>query len=182
MSEKAGAFLCFYNFAKLQFSEIQGGLYSVLQGSRLIFCMVCVFVLCMVRVVCVQSVNRFLRTCRSHCGKDTRPLYRCIRCCEIGASTYNIRMDDALAIYRKSGMINKKGVGIMSKDTIIKILITIIALMVFIWLWHIISRMIIGTLILTTSLLSVLISLLIQIVVPAAIIVYAVKWITKVKK
>lgn len=29
-------------------------------------------------------------------------------------------------------MINKKGVGIMSKDTIIKILITIIALMVFI--------------------------------------------------
>ena len=42
--------------------------------------------------------------------------------------------------------------------------------------------MIIGTLILTTSLLSVLISLLIQIVVPAAIIVYAVKWITKVKK
>ena len=26
----------------------------------------------------------------------------------------------------------------MSKDTIIKILITIIALMVFIWLWHII--------------------------------------------
>lgn len=99
-----------------------------------------------------------------------------------GASTYNIRMDDALAIYRKSGMINKKGVGIMSKDTIIKILITIIALMVFIWLWHIISRMIIGTLILTTSLLSVLISLLIQIVVPAAIIVYAVKWITKVKK
>lgn len=69
----------------------------------------------------------------------------------------------------------------MSKDAIIKILITIIALMVFIWLWHIISRMIIGTLILTTSLLSVLISLLIQIVVPAAIIVYAVKWITKVK-
>ena len=95
---------------------------------------------------------------------------------------YQIRMDDTLAIYRKSGMINKKGVGIMSKDTIIKILITIIALMVFIWLWHIISRMIIGTLILTTSLLSVLISLLIQIVVPAAIIVYAVKWITKVKK
>lgn len=46
----------------------------------------------------------------------------------------------------------------MSKDAIIKILITIIALMVFIWLWHIISRMIIGTLILTTSLLSVLIS------------------------
>ena len=67
----------------------------------------------------------------------------------------------------------------MSKDAIIKILITIIALMVF-RLWHIISRMIIGTLILTTSLLSVLISLLIQIVVPAAIIVYAVKWITKV--
>lgn len=32
----------------------------------------------------------------------------------------------------------------MSKDAIIKILITIIALMVFIWLWHIISRMIIG--------------------------------------
>ena len=91
-------------------------------------------------------------------------------------------MDDALAIYRKSGMINKKGVGIMSKDAIIKILITIIALMVFIWLWHIISCMIIGTLILTTSLLSVLISLLIQIVVPAAIIVYAVKWITKMKK
>ena len=29
----------------------------------------------------------------------------------------------------------------MSKDTIIKILTTIIALMVFIWLWHIISRM-----------------------------------------
>ena len=40
----------------------------------------------------------------------------------------------------------------MSKDAIIKILITIIALMVFIWLWHIISRMIIGTLIPTTSL------------------------------
>lgn len=149
--------------------------------------MVCVFVLCMVGVVCVQSVNRFLQTCgwcllRSHCGKDTRPLYRYIRCCEIGASTYNIRMDDALAICRKSGMINKKGVGIMSKDAIIKILITIIVLMVFIWFWHIISRMIIGTLILTTSLLSVLISLLIQIVVPAAIIVYAVKWITKIKK
>lgn len=105
MSERAGTFLCFYNFAKLQFSEIQGRLYSVLQGCGLIFCMV--------RVVCVQSVNRFLRTCgwcllRSHCGKDTRPLYRCIRCCEIGTSTYNIRMDDALAIYRKSGMINKK--------------------------------------------------------------------------
>ena len=31
-SEKAGAFLCFYNFAKLQFSEIQGRLYGVLQG------------------------------------------------------------------------------------------------------------------------------------------------------
>jgi len=113
VSERAGTFFCFYNFAKLQFSEIQGGLYGVLQGCRLIFCMVCVFVLCMVRVVCVQSVNRFLRTCgwcllRSHCGKDTRPLYRCIRCCEIGASTYNIRMDDALAICRKSGMINKK--------------------------------------------------------------------------
>lgn len=30
----------------------------------------------------------------------------------------------------------------MSEDTIIKILITIITLMVFIWLWHIISRMI----------------------------------------
>ena len=26
MSERAGAFLCFYNFAKLQFSEIQGAL------------------------------------------------------------------------------------------------------------------------------------------------------------
>lgn len=32
MSEKAGAFLCFYNFAKLQFSEVRGRLYSVLQG------------------------------------------------------------------------------------------------------------------------------------------------------
>lgn len=30
----------------------------------------------------------------------------------------------------------------MSKDAIMKILITIIVLMVFIWLWHIISRMI----------------------------------------
>ncbi len=46
----------------------------------------------------------------------------------------------------------------MSKDAIIKILITIIALMVFIWLWHIISRMIIGTLIpLRPRFLSVLI-------------------------
>lgn len=26
MSERAGVFLCFYNFAKLQFSEIQGAL------------------------------------------------------------------------------------------------------------------------------------------------------------
>ena len=32
MSERAGVFLCFYNFAKLQFSEIQGRLYGVLQG------------------------------------------------------------------------------------------------------------------------------------------------------
>lgn len=35
MSERAGTFLCFYNFAKLQFSEIQGrrcGGFGVLHG------------------------------------------------------------------------------------------------------------------------------------------------------
>ena len=43
----------------------------------------------------------------------------------------------------------------MNKDTIIKVLLAIIALMVFAWLWRIISGMLIGTLLLTTSLLSV---------------------------
>ena len=42
----------------------------------------------------------------------------------------------------------------MNKDTIIKVLLAIIALMVFAWLWRIISGMLIGTLVLTTSLLS----------------------------
>lgn len=56
-----------------------------------------------------------------------------------------------------------------------------IALMVFAWLWRIISGMIIGTLVLTTSLLSVLIALIIQIVVPIAVIVFAVKLFTKKK-
>ena len=35
----------------------------------------------------------------------------------------------------------------MNKDTIIKVLLAIIALMVFAWLWRIISGMLIGTLI-----------------------------------
>ena len=65
----------------------------------------------------------------------------------------------------------------MNKDTIIKALLAIIALMVFAWLWRIIS----GTLVLTTSLLSVLIALIIQIVVPIAVIVFAVKLFTKKK-
>lgn len=34
----------------------------------------------------------------------------------------------------------------MNKDTIIKVLLAIIALMVFAWLWRIISGMLIGTL------------------------------------
>ena len=63
----------------------------------------------------------------------------------------------------------------MNKDTIIKVLLAIIALMVFAWLWRIISGMLIGTLVLTTSLLSVLIALIIQIVLPIAVIVFAVK-------
>lgn len=50
----------------------------------------------------------------------------------------------------------------MNKDTIIKILLGIIALLVFAWVWRIISGMLIGTLIVTTSLLSVLIALVIQ--------------------
>lgn len=41
----------------------------------------------------------------------------------------------------------------MNKDTIIKVLLAIIALMVFAWLWRIISGMLIGTLVLTTSLM-----------------------------
>ena len=41
----------------------------------------------------------------------------------------------------------------MNKDTIIKVLLAIIALMVFAWLWRTISGMLIGTLVLTTSLL-----------------------------
>ena len=41
----------------------------------------------------------------------------------------------------------------MNKDTIIKILLGIIALLVFAWVWRIISGMLIGTLIVTTSLL-----------------------------
>lgn len=49
----------------------------------------------------------------------------------------------------------------MNKDTIIKVLLAIIALMVFAWLWRTISGMLIGTLVLTTSLLSVLIALII---------------------
>lgn len=69
----------------------------------------------------------------------------------------------------------------MNKDTIIKILLAIIALMAFGWLWRIISGMIIGTLVVTTSLLSVLIALIIQIVVPIAIIVFAVRIFTKKK-
>lgn len=52
----------------------------------------------------------------------------------------------------------------MNKDTIIKVLLAIIALMVFAWLWRIISGMLIGTLVLTTSLLSVLIAFIIQVV------------------
>ena len=48
----------------------------------------------------------------------------------------------------------------MNKDTIIKVLLAIIALMVFAWLWRTISGMLIGTLVLTTSLLSVLIALI----------------------
>ena len=64
----------------------------------------------------------------------------------------------------------------MNKDTIIKVLLAIIALMVFAWLWRII-----GTLVLTTSLLSVLIALIIQIVLPIAVIVFAVKLFTKKK-
>ena len=67
----------------------------------------------------------------------------------------------------------------MNKDTIIKVLLAIIALMVFAWLWRIISGMLIGTLVLTTSLLSVLIALIIQIVLPIAAIVFAVKLFTK---
>lgn len=86
-----------------------------------------------------------------------------------------------LAILEKSGMMNKKGVEIMNKDTIIKVLLAIIALMVFAWLWRIISGMLIGTLVLTTSLLSVLIALIIQIVLPIAVIVFAVKLFTKKK-
>lgn len=35
----------------------------------------------------------------------------------------------------------------MNKDTIIKVLLAIIALMVFAWLWRIISGMLIGTLV-----------------------------------
>ncbi|WP_417343867.1 hypothetical protein [Gemmiger formicilis] len=69
----------------------------------------------------------------------------------------------------------------MNKDTIIKVLLVIIALMVFAWLWRIISGMLIGTLVLTTSLLSVLIALIIQIVLPIAVIVFAVKLFTKKK-
>jgi hypothetical protein len=86
-----------------------------------------------------------------------------------------------LAIPEKSGMMNKKGVEIMNKDTIIKVLLAIIALMVFAWLWRIISGMLIGTLVLTTSLLSVLIAFIIQIVLPIAVIVFAVKLFTKKK-
>ena len=63
----------------------------------------------------------------------------------------------------------------------IKVLLAIIALMVFAWLWRIISGMLIGTLVLTTSLLSVLIALIIQIVLPIAVIVFAVKLFTKKK-
>ena len=59
----------------------------------------------------------------------------------------------------------------MNKDTIIKILLGIIALLVFAWVWRIISGMLIGTLIVTTSLLSVLI--------PIEIIVFVVKLIRK---
>ena len=69
----------------------------------------------------------------------------------------------------------------MNKDTIIKVLLAIIALMVFAWLWRITSGMIIGTLVLTTSLLSVLIAFIIQIVLPIAVIVFAVKLFTKKK-
>ena len=65
----------------------------------------------------------------------------------------------------------------MNKDTIIKVLLAIIALMVFAWLWRIIS----GMLVLTTSLLSVLIALIIQIVLPIAVIVFAIKLFTKKK-
>ena len=36
MSERAGAFLCFYNFAKLQFSEIKDRSHGGLQGFGLI--------------------------------------------------------------------------------------------------------------------------------------------------
>ena len=69
----------------------------------------------------------------------------------------------------------------MNKDTIIKVLLAIIALMVFAWLRRIISGMLIGTLVLTTSLLSVLIAFIIQIVLPIAVIVFAVKLFTKKK-
>ena len=35
-NERVGTFLCFYNFAKLQFSEMQEGRYGVFQGFGLI--------------------------------------------------------------------------------------------------------------------------------------------------
>ena len=69
----------------------------------------------------------------------------------------------------------------MNKDTIIKVLLAIIALKVFAWLWRTFSGMLIGTLVLTTSLLSVLIALIIQIVLPIAVIVFAVKLFAKKK-
>ena len=86
----------------------------------------------------------------------------------------NISLNANLAKYReplKQGGCEKTGTRALA----------IIALMVFAWLWRIISCMLIGTLVLTTSLLSVLIALIIQIVLPIAVIVFAVKLFTKKK-
>ena len=69
----------------------------------------------------------------------------------------------------------------MNKDSILTVLLASYALMVFAGLRRTISGMRIGTLVLTTSLLSVLIARIIQIVLPIAVIVFAVKLFAKKK-
>lgn len=67
----------------------------------------------------------------------------------------------------------------MDKDTIIKILLVIIAILVFAWAWRIVSSLILGTLFLTTTLLSTLLTLLTRYILPIALIIWVIKKLCK---
>lgn len=69
----------------------------------------------------------------------------------------------------------------MDKDTIIKILVCVIAGLVLLGLWRFVSGLIVGMLSLTTSLLALLISLVFQLLVPLALVALVV-WAVFLRK